>query len=176
MVESGARQQKQDWDPAEHGGFPIHDPAAVPTDGAFSQLDKAKTSKADQARRQTRVEELEEHAAEHWSDPYERNAGLRKSFRFEKKARIERALRDAALRERIGWSDDRMLLSESAAGAPPTPAVHEAWESAQQARPAEVHAAPHILPRKRRGRAPMSTAARTLAGRVQLRGKPSGSV
>lgn len=38
---------------------------------------------------------------------------MRKTFREQKKARLDREERDAALRQRIGWADDRLLAGET---------------------------------------------------------------
>lgn len=121
-------------------------------------------------RRQARIEELEEYSKTHWSDPYARNAELRKSFRMEKHAHLERAQRDAQLRARIGWSDDMPLVGESSCDpANATPAVHQEWRAARAAR------APPVKPRsafqRKRRHPPMSAAARHLAGQILAPGR-----
>lgn len=62
--------------------------------------------------RQSRVYELEDLSTTRWADHDTKNALLRRNFRKEKRQRISRQLSDAALRERIGWSSDRILASE----------------------------------------------------------------
>lgn len=143
---------------------PNPDPDAPNEDGAFSQLEKTKTRQKDGAKRQARIEELEDHSAERWSDPYTINAELRKSFRIEKKARIERAERDASLRERIGWSEDMPLVGESSGLA--TPDVRREWSEARDA-PRSPRRSSTTTLKRRAARAPrMSAAARNLAGQI----------
>ena len=38
---------------------------------------------------------------------------MRKTFREQKRARLDSEERDAALRQRIGWADDRLLAGET---------------------------------------------------------------
>ncbi|KAI3624480.1 saf4 [Malassezia furfur] len=158
VVESGAREQLQDWNPEEHGGFPIYD-------GAFSQLVRKKTQRQDGAKRQARIEELEEHNQGRWADPYARNAEMRRAFRADKKARLERAARDADLRERIGWSDDLPLVGESSTDPGlSTPVVRRAFHEARAERPRSARASPAF---SRTRRAPqLSAAGRRLAGQL----------
>ena len=63
------------------------------------------------------------------------NARLRKAFRTEKHARIESELRDATLRERIGWSQDRILEpASSTEHGYTTPDIRRAWSESQRNR------------------------------------------
>ena len=82
-------------------------------DGAFAQLEKQQQQRQNARTYQERVAELEQVSAERWTDPYGINAQLRKTFRAEKHARLRRELSDASLRERIGWSQDRLLAGPS---------------------------------------------------------------
>lgn len=119
----------------------------------------------DGKQRQARIEELEDYSASRWADPYQRNAELRKSFRMEKRARLERAERDASLRERIGWSEDIPLVGESSDDpALSTPVVRRAWHEAHNDRARPIKPRP-VFKRKSR-HPPMSAAARNLAGQI----------
>ncbi|WFC99632.1 Protein saf4 [Malassezia yamatoensis] len=167
VIESGAREQLQDWNPEEVGGHPVHDPDDINEDGAFSQLEKKKAKQKDGKQQQARIRELEDYGAERWEDPYERNAELRKTFRAQKKLRLERAGRDASLRERIGWSDDIPLVGESSSDPHlSTPAIRQAFHDVRgaiQKKPVQTKSGLRRNPR----RVPiMSDAARKLAGRM----------
>ncbi|UZJ53155.1 hypothetical protein CBS101457_002475 [Exobasidium rhododendri] len=117
VVKSGARQQNSDWDPAENGGFAIHDDgkpstAIAPPPDAFSALEKSISDRTVSKTRATRLEELQESATSRSSDPYAINSALRNSFRKEKKERQTVARRDTELMEKIGWSAERALVPE----------------------------------------------------------------
>lgn len=166
---SGAKQQALGEDRGDAEG------AATGGD-AFAQLEKRKTDKAAQSERQARVEQLEQHSAQRWSDPHEVNRKMRATFRADKKARRAREERDASLRARIGWDDDRLLAGETSADAgDATPDVRREWHSLRAARRAESErrgAARRPLDMRRK-ESPLASANRTtqtLADRV-LRGK-----
>ena len=144
---------------------PHTDPEAPSEDGAFSQLERKKTQQQDGTKRQARIEELEEHNYGRWADPYARNAEMRRAFRADKKARLERAARDADLRERIGWSDDLPLVGESSTDPSlSTPVVRRDFHEARAKRPKPVRTAPAF---SRAQRAPqLSAAGRRLAGQL----------
>mgnify|MGYP002716308355 CR=1 FL=1 len=114
---------------------------------------------------EARIEELEEHNQGRWADPYARNAEMRRAFRADKKARLERAARDADLRERIGWSDDLPLVGESSTDPGlSTPVVRRAFHEARAERPRSARASPAF---SRTRRAPqLSAAGRRLAGQL----------
>ncbi|PKI84199.1 Ram2p [Malassezia vespertilionis] len=171
-VESGARQQKQDWDPAEHGGVPIYDSeAAVKTEqeGGFAQLEKRQEERKAAPKRQARIDELEEWAEKRWAEPYEKNASLRQIFRAEKHARTERAIRDAALRERMGWDQDKVLVGESSHDPSlSTPVIRQQWQEARRVRGVRTKTAPTT---RRTRRAQLSPAAHSLADRLLAKQK-----
>ncbi|EPQ27466.1 uncharacterized protein PFL1_05004 [Pseudozyma flocculosa PF-1] len=116
IVQEGARQQNQEWDPEENGGHPIYDESAAagpskPLD-AFSQLEKRESDRDKALRLTDRVLELEEHSEARWSDPYTLNAKLRSSFRKDKRVRTDKLIRDLELKERIGWREDAVLADD----------------------------------------------------------------
>lgn len=101
-------------------------------DGAFAQLEKQKQVKHNISACQQRVAELEHVSADQWSDPYTVNANLRHTFRVKKDGRLKRELSDAALRERIGWSQDRIMAPPtSSEPGYTTPDIQRAWADAQ---------------------------------------------
>lgn len=120
VVESGARQQNSDWDPAENGGFAIHDDgkastSALPPADAFSALEKSISDKAIAKTRASRTEELQELANNRAQDPYTLNAVLRSQFRKGRRERTVSAKRNEELRGRIGWNTDVDLIGETEA-------------------------------------------------------------
>ncbi|WFD31689.1 galactose-6-sulfurylase [Malassezia sp. CBS 17886] len=194
VVESGARKQAQAGDEDEDAA------PELSNSDPFAQLEEHKARREEGSIRQARVHELESLADVHWKDPYARNAHLRSAFRRDKRARIERELRDAALRERIGWSSDKALVGESFDDTGlRTPDIQQQWADERLAldrermgRPRLRDAAPlrmhaHAERRasparavartgsatagRRESSAPMSAAAQRLAGRVLSSGR-----
>lgn len=108
VVHEGAREQNQDWDPAEHGGFAVYD-----TETAGRAPQSEAEFRADERKRAARLRELESLADSSGADPYARNAALRSSFRKDKRARTAQLEKDVALRDRLGWHHDRKLLPDA---------------------------------------------------------------
>ena len=133
---SGARKQVREWEPSEDDVvIGRSEQSASSMDGAFADVERQNLVKGNVSSYQDRIAELEQVSAEQWSDPYTMNARLRKAFRTEKHARIESELRDATLRERIGWSQDRILEpASSTEHGYTTPDIRRAWSESQQAR------------------------------------------
>ena len=155
--------------------FPTKDnhqtPGMSERDGAFAQLEKQQQQKQNAHTYQERVAELEQVSAERWTDPYGINAQLRKTFRAEKHARLRRELSDASLRERIGWSQDRLLAGPSSSEPGySTPDMRQAWVQAQDAkeRTRLEHPSRRVRDRKLPSKAVQSLtpAAQSLAGRL----------
>jgi len=136
VVVSGARKQVREWEPSEDdvviGGS---EQGTSRKDGAFADIERQNLVKSNVSSYRDRIAELEQVSAEQWSDPYTMNARLRKAFRTEKHARIESELRDATLRERIGWSQDRILEpASSTEHGYTTPDIRRAWSESQRNR------------------------------------------
>lgn len=166
VVVSGARKQVREWEPSEDDlVIGKSEKTTSGKDGAFADIERQNIVKNNASSYQDRIAELEQVSAVQWSDPYMVNAQLRKAFRAEKHARIERELRDANLRERIGWSQDRILepVSSTEPGYT-TPDIRRAWSEAQDARekPPQAHRKDHSL----RSAKHLAPAARKLAGRL----------
>lgn len=121
---------------------------------------------------QARVDELEIQSAARWADPYARNKELRRQFRDEKRQYLARQARDADLRRRIGWAEDRILAGEVSAEPGHTDAdIHSNFESERDSRVRQLR----VRPGKQEERAQKagqralpkaSPAAQWLAGRV----------
>lgn len=100
---------------------------AQPSD-PFSVLEKRTTDKVRATAEAERLYDLEELSAARWSDPYDLNVKLRKSFRATKKEDQARKARDDTVRARIGWADDRQLVGEDAVG---KEEAKRTWEAAR---------------------------------------------
>ncbi|WFD06711.1 galactose-6-sulfurylase [Malassezia vespertilionis] len=145
--------------------------AAVKTEqeGGFAQLEKRQEERKAAPKRQARIDELEEWAEKRWAEPYEKNASLRQIFRAEKHARTERAIRDAALRERMGWDQDKVLVGESSHDPSlSTPVIRQQWQEARRVRGVRTKTAPTT---RRTRRAQLSPAAHSLADRLLAKQK-----
>ncbi|KDN41795.1 DUF572-domain-containing protein [Tilletiaria anomala UBC 951] len=119
VVESGARQQNQEWDADANGSFsielgdagPSSSKAEAPKD-PFAALEKANKDKTQAKTSADRIAELEEFSESRWSDPYTLNSTLRRQLRKEKRALIREGEADDAVRKRIGWTNDFPLAKE----------------------------------------------------------------
>ncbi|TKY89849.1 hypothetical protein EX895_001146 [Sporisorium graminicola] len=130
VVEYGVKKQNQEWEPEENGGHPVFDTQKRTDDGgrdAFAQVDKQTKESAKAKQREQRVQELL-NAQEQWSDPYSRNAQLRKTFRKDKRKRVEQLESDLQVKQRIGWNHDKQLLDTSPATAERD---RQAWRDAK---------------------------------------------
>lgn len=163
---SGARKQVREMEPSEDVVvIGKKETLTSEKDGAFVDIEHRNMVKHNALSYQDRITELEQVSAEQWSDPYTVNAQLRKAFRAEKHARIERELRDANLRERIGWSQDRILEPASSTdNGYTTPDIRRAWSEAQAARkhPRQTNLQDHSFRSARH----LTPASRKLAGRL----------
>lgn len=147
-MHSGARKRVVDWEPSEddhvfgigtYAPTYIVDPSDKKDADAFALLELEKHREKQSTIQQDRVLELEKLSADQWSDPFGKNAHLRKNFRREKRARVRRELQDAELRRRIGWDSDRKLASPSSSEPGfTTPDIRRAWRQAQDARPYDL--------------------------------------
>lgn len=104
VVTEGARQQYPDPEPDEENGNPVFDtekPEGEQGD-AFAKFEKDTTSKKRAMTNAERMAELEDLNDDRWSDPYELNRALRKSFREDKGKRREKRDKDDELAARYG--------------------------------------------------------------------------
>ncbi|KZT56939.1 DUF572-domain-containing protein [Calocera cornea HHB12733] len=115
VVESGARQKDEEWNPAEAGGYAIHDPEASAAAGEADPLASLeKTTNAVQMMEKVsvpRIEELQEFSERRTADPYALSSKLRRSFREEKRVLQAQQRADEGLREKYGISEEIKLLA-----------------------------------------------------------------
>ncbi|KDE04405.1 hypothetical protein MVLG_05195 [Microbotryum lychnidis-dioicae p1A1 Lamole] len=107
LVHSGARQQNQDWDPAENGGVVLDERIADPsgTPDPFAVLEKSQTQRTKALTAAAQLNALEEDRDAQWSDPYAKSSCLRASFRHAKKARLASDARAENVRDRYGLGE-----------------------------------------------------------------------
>lgn len=133
VVGHGARRQMQEWDPEENGGFPVFDWEKRKVEGgegegdAFAKVEKQTREQSRAKQRELRVQELLDRQQQ-WSDPYGANGKLRDRFRKDKRKRVEQLESDLLVKERLGWAEEKVLLSTS-----PSEAESEkrAWKDAK---------------------------------------------
>jgi len=116
VVESGARQKDEDWNPEENGGFAIHenDPSKAGPSDPLAQLEKT----ANQERRANevgapRLNALQELSEHHGADPYELSSKVRKRFREEKRAEKRKRDADEAVKEKYALPSDLKLVDST---------------------------------------------------------------
>ncbi|KAI9451053.1 DUF572-domain-containing protein [Lactarius psammicola] len=118
VVVSGARRKEEDWDPAENGGFAIHDTEGKtePAD-PLAALEKTTDAQAHATKVQApRLEQLEDLSAHYNEDPYTHSQRARKRFRAEKKVEQARAEADRSLKEKYGLPAELALERADDAG------------------------------------------------------------
>jgi coiled-coil domain-containing protein 130 len=136
VVEYGARQKMEEWDPEENGGYRIHgryrstsdvnaeltekcadtEAASTPLDPLLA-LEKSTSQQLHTATYvQPRIEELLEHSDRLNSDPYSHSRRVRKYFREEKKVIKEKERKDDELKERYGLPGEMKLVDEKEVG------------------------------------------------------------
>ncbi|EGG01690.1 uncharacterized protein MELLADRAFT_27155, partial [Melampsora larici-populina 98AG31] len=114
VVESGARQKNEDWDPAENGGVVLDGniglgkPQAGPSD-PFALVEKQTTDKEVALATKDRLEDLYELSESRNSDPFVLSQKLRKSFRKEKAELIAKSRSDDSLRNRYSLPSNLRL-------------------------------------------------------------------
>ena len=105
-MHSGAREQNQEWDPAENGGVVLDTPIDPdkPPD-AFEALERTETKKVRALSAAGQLHALEELQSARWSDPYAASKSLRSSFRKEKTVRVASEGRAEGVRAKYGLGD-----------------------------------------------------------------------
>jgi len=116
VVESGARQKDEEWNPEENGGFAIHenDPSKAGPSDPLAQLEKT----ANQERRANdigapRLDALQELSEHYGVDPYELSSKVRKRFREEKKVEKRKRDADEAVKEKYALPTDLKLVDNA---------------------------------------------------------------
>jgi len=116
VVESGARQKDEDWNPEENGGFAIHenDPSKAGPSDPLAQLEKT----ANQERRANevgapRLNALQELSEHYGADPYELSSKVREKFRGEKKAEKRKRDADETLKGKYALPTDLKLVDNA---------------------------------------------------------------
>ncbi|TEB27014.1 DUF572-domain-containing protein [Coprinellus micaceus] len=131
VVTSGARQQEQDWDPEDNGGFAIHGQslsrAPLPltslliaaTFGSEAPLDPLaaleKTTEADRVLNQVakpRIEALQSVSDHYNADPYAMSSRIRKRFREDKKVEQNKRAADDNVKSKYGLPSTLSLVED----------------------------------------------------------------
>ncbi|EJU04850.1 DUF572-domain-containing protein, partial [Dacryopinax primogenitus] len=110
VVESGARQKDEEWDPAAAGGYAVHDPEAAGEADPLAALEKTTSAlkRIDQVER-PRIDSLQELSERRTADPYTVSSKLRKTFREEKKLLEAQRLADEGLKDKYGLNEEIKL-------------------------------------------------------------------
>ncbi|KAL7279374.1 hypothetical protein ACG7TL_007215 [Trametes sanguinea] len=114
VVVSGARQKDEEWDPAENGGFAVHetDPNQGPVD-PLAALEK--TTEAQNYMNNVQIPRIEalQNLADHYSsDPYSHSLRVRKRFREQKKVDKAREDADERIKSTYGLPETLALTAE----------------------------------------------------------------
>jgi coiled-coil domain-containing protein 130 len=131
IVTSGARQKEESWDPAENGGFAVHDTDNKATSAdPLAALEKSTEAQNHLATVQVpRLEALQQVSERFDADPYSHSLRVRKRFREEKKVEKEKRRADELLKGRYGLPASLTLLEDD------DKAKHEArkeWEKGRR--------------------------------------------
>ncbi|KAG8680903.1 hypothetical protein FRC09_017886, partial [Ceratobasidium sp. 395] len=113
VVESGARQKVEDWNPEENGGYAIHenDPSKNAPLDPLQSLEKSTNQEENYIKHaKPHLEQLQELSAVRSSDPYTLSSRLRKSFRADKHVALRVKASDDAVRERYGLDPSLKLV------------------------------------------------------------------
>ncbi|CAE6443149.1 unnamed protein product [Rhizoctonia solani] len=138
VVEYGARQKVEDWNPEENGGYAVHenDPSKNAPLDPLQSLEKSTTQEENyQKHSRPHLEQLQDLSAARSADPYSLSVKLRKSFRQGKHAALKIKAEDDALKDKYGLDagiklvdkDDPSLALEAKAE----------WEDGQKRREEE---------------------------------------
>ncbi|ORY34828.1 hypothetical protein BCR39DRAFT_585776 [Naematelia encephala] len=131
-VTEGATRKDEDWNPAENGGFAVHDTeapsAAEPAADPFAGLEKTIDQQTWAKSNTSRLTELTQASARISADPYAVSVHIRRRFREEKRVMLEKQGRDDDLRERYGLAEEVQLGEEDVERG------REVWEAARERR------------------------------------------
>ncbi|KAI0329248.1 DUF572-domain-containing protein [Cubamyces sp. BRFM 1775] len=132
VVVSGARQKDEEWDPAENGGFAVHetDPNQGPVD-PLAALEKSTDAQNHMNNVQIpRIEALQNLSDHYSSDPYAHSLRVRKRFREQKKVDKAREEADEHIKSVYGLPETLALTTEDEES---KAKAKEQWEQARQA-------------------------------------------
>jgi len=114
VVEYGARQKMEDWNPEENGGYAVHDSeaAATPVD-PLASLEKTTAAKT-LATTVTapRLEELYDLSDKYNADPYSHSKRTRHFFREEKKVEKAKEAVDNQIKDQFALPKELKLVRE----------------------------------------------------------------
>ncbi|QRV74803.1 coiled-coil domain-containing protein [Ceratobasidium sp. AG-Ba] len=127
VIEYGARQKMEDWNPEENGGYAVHenDPSKNAPLDPLQSLEKSTTQEENYIRHaKPHLEQLQELSAARSADPYALSVRLRKTFRTDKHAALRVKASDDAVRERYSLdaniklvdANDALLREEAKVG------------------------------------------------------------
>ncbi|KAG8748157.1 hypothetical protein FRC10_008890 [Ceratobasidium sp. 414] len=113
VIEYGAKQKMEDWNPEENGGYAVHenDPSKNAPLDPLQSLEKSTNQEENYIKHaKPHLEELQELSAARSSDPYALSSRLRKSFRTDKHVALRVKASDDAVRERYGLDANLKLV------------------------------------------------------------------
>lgn len=149
VVEEGAKQKNEDWDPEENGGFAVHgeqprtefleswsEPvadteapsASEPPADPFDHLEKTINQQTWAKQKASHLTDLLDASNRLSADPYMVSSALRRRFREEKKVILEKQGRDDGLREKYGLHEEVDLGDEDVEKS------RAMWEARREAR------------------------------------------
>ncbi|KZS92371.1 DUF572-domain-containing protein [Sistotremastrum niveocremeum HHB9708] len=114
VVEYGARQKMEDWNPEENGGYAIHDPEASqqPVDPLAAIEKTTEAIKHANTVGAPRLEELYDLSEHYNADPYELSQKVRRRFREEKKVDQAQKKADDAFKDKYALPSAMPLVAE----------------------------------------------------------------
>ncbi|CAE6519135.1 unnamed protein product [Rhizoctonia solani] len=138
VVEYGARQKVEEWNPEENGGYAIHenDPSKNAPLDPLQSLEKSTTQEENyQKHARPHLEQLQDLSTARSADPYALSVKLRKNFREGKHVALKIKAEDDAIKDKYGLDagiklvdkSDPSLVLEAKAG----------WEEGQRRREEE---------------------------------------
>ncbi|CAE6375944.1 unnamed protein product [Rhizoctonia solani] len=126
VVEYGARQKIEEWNPEENGGYAVHenDPSKNAPLDPLQSLEKSTTQEENyQKHARPHLEQLQDLSAARSADPYALSVKLRKNFREGKHTALKIKAEDDAIKDKYGLDpgiklmdkNDPLLVSEAKA-------------------------------------------------------------
>jgi len=114
VVESGARQKMEDWNPEENGGFAIHDSeAASKAVDPLVSLEKTTAAKTlAETVTAPRLEELYDLSDKQNFDPYTHSKKMRRYLREEKKVEKAKEAADSKIKDQYALPKELKLVEE----------------------------------------------------------------
>ncbi|CCO30818.1 Coiled-coil domain-containing protein 130 OS=Bos taurus GN=CCDC130 PE=2 SV=1 [Rhizoctonia solani AG-1 IB] len=116
VVESGARQKAEDWNPEENGGYAVHenDPSKKEPLDPLQSLEKSTTQEENyQKHARPHLEQLQDLSAARSADPYSLSVKLRKGFRQGKHAALKIKAEDDTIKDKYGLDAGIKLVDKN---------------------------------------------------------------